>query len=628
MKHVRLIFVLALLAMAISIVGAQDMTYNEAPELAAMVQQGELPPVAERISAEPLVIDGVEGVGNYGGTWRMGLRGGNDGALLLRTVGYEGLVRWNPEWTEVVPNVASSWDINEEGTEFTFYLREGMMWSDGVPFTANDIVFWWESSMINTDVSPTPPEWMVSGGEPGTVEAVDDYTIKFTFAAPNGLFMQRLATPAGTGMMDYPAHAIQQYHPEYNPDGYEAFVEEAGLDNWVDFWDTIRDEWQFVKPTINAWGLDNAMDGVATQVTLSRNPYYWKVDSAGNQYPYFDKVQLDYGEDTETLVLRTLNGEIDMMDRHIATNANKAVFFDNMEAGGYEFFETVPSSMNTMIIALNLTTEETALNEVFNNKDFRIGLSYAINRSELNELIFIGQGEPYQAAPRPTSPFYNEQLAKQYTEYNLDLANEHLDMAGYTERDGDGFRLGPDGNRITFTIDVITVNPDGIDMLELISQYWAEVGIDMRPNVIDRSIFYDRKDANQQQANVWGGDGGLDVILEPRWYFPYSNESNFAPLWRYWYEGDARGVQPPEAPQRQMDLYNEIKVTADPERQNELMEEILQIAADEFYVIGTILTPPGYGIKKVDMKNVPATFPAAWLYPHPGPTNPFTYFYE
>ncbi len=628
MKHVRLIFVLALLAMAISIVGAQDMTYNEAPELAAMVQQGELPPVAERISAEPLVIDGVEGVGNYGGTWRMGLRGGNDGALLLRTVGYEGLVRWNPEWTGVVPNVASSWDINEEGTEFTFYLREGMMWSDGVPFTANDIVFWWESSMTNTDVSPTPPSWMVSGGEPGTVEAVDDYTIKFTFAAPNGLFMQRLATPDGTGMMDYPAHAIQQYHPEYNPDGYEAFVEEAGLDNWVDLWDTIRDEWQFVKPTINAWVLDNAMDGVATQVTLSRNPYYWKVDSAGNQYPYFDKVQLDYGEDTETLVLRTLNGEIDMMDRHIATNANKAVFFDNMEAGGYEFFETVPSSMNVMIIALNLTTEETALNEVFNNKDFRIGLSYAINRSELNELIFIGQGEPYQAAPRPTSPFYNEQLARQYTEYNLDLANEHLDMAGYTERDGDGFRLGPDGNRITFTIDVHTVNTDGIDMLELISQYWTEVGIDMRPNVIDRSIFYDRKDANQQQANVWGGDGGLDVILEPRWYFPYSNESNFAPLWRYWYQGDARGVQPPEAPQRQMDLYNEIKVTADPERQNELMEEILQIAADEFYVIGTILTPPGYGIKKVDMKNVPATFPAAWLYPHPGPTNPFTYFYE
>ncbi len=628
LRSTALILVLALLLSTVALTGAQDMTYNEAPMLADMVAAGDLPPVAERLPVNPLVVEPNDRTGVYGGTWRMGSRGGLDGALFTRTIGYEGLVRWNAEWTEVVPNVAESWEVNEDGSEYTFKLREGMKWSDGVPFTSADIMFWYEADETNTDVRPAAVNWMVAGGEQGIVEAIDDYTVKFSFAAPNGLFLQRLATPDGLRPVKYPAHFLSQFNAAYNPDGIDALVADAGMDTWVDLWEQqAQEEFLAVKPTLSAWVLEQPMAADATQVTGTRNPYYFKVDPEGNQYPYIDTIRADVGDDVETLVLRALNGEIDMQDRHISGLENKATFFDNMETGNYHFFDTVPSSMNTNIIALNLTHADPVKREIFQNQDFRIGLSYAINRQEIIDLIYVGQGEPYQPAPRPTSPLYNEQLAKQYTEYSVDMANEHLDKA-FPEKDADGFRLGPDGNRITFTVDVHTVNVPGIDMMELITNYWAAVGVDGRANVIDRSIFYDRKEANQQDADMWGGDGGLDVILEPRWYFPFSNESNFAPLWQYYFNGDARGEAPPAAAQQQMDLYNQIKTTADAEEQNELMAELLQISADEFYAIGISLPPNGYGIVKNNFYNVPTIFPNAWLYPHPGPTNTFQYFIE
>lgn len=643
MKHARFTLLLTIaftLLAVVPFITAQDMMYNEAPMLAEQVEAGDLPSVDERLPAEPLVVEPADEIGVYSDpswnmadrTWNLGLRGTGDGANMTRHIAYEGLVRWDPEWTQVIPNVAQGWEANEDGTEYTFFLREGMKWSDGAPFTAHDIVFWYEAHATNTEASPAPPNWMVTGGETGTVEAIDDYTVKFSFAAPNGLFLQRLATPDGLAVLQYPQHYAEQFHPDYNPDGIDALMEEAGVENWVDLWElkvSGDGNWTTPQPQLWAWTLQNGYTADAVQITAVRNPYYFKVDPEGNQYPYIDYVQWNVGTDVETLVLNALNGEIDFQDRHIAALSNKAVFFDNQEAGDYTFVETIPSSMNYVAIALNLTHEDPVKREIFQTKDFRVALSVAIDRQSIIDLIYVGQGEPYQLAPRPSSPFYNEQLAKQYTEYDPELANQLLDDAGFAERDADGYRLGPDGNRISFSVDVIpTLYPEQVDVIELVVGYWQDVGIDAQMNVIERSLLYERKDANSQDANVWGGDGGLDVVLEPRWYFPYSNESNFAPLWRYWYEGNPLGEQPVEAAQRQMDLYDELKATADPEAQNAIMEEILQIAADEFWAMGITLPAPGYTIKKNNFHNTPTSYPNAWLYPHPAPTNTFQYYID
>ena len=634
MKRITTLLVLSILLLtSVSLLGAQDMTYTEAPMLADMVAAGTLPPVAERLPAEPLVVEPNERVGVYGGTWRMGLRGGNDGALLSRTLGYENLLRWTPDWSGIIPNVASSYDVNDDGSEYTFHLREGMKWSDGEPFTANDIVFWYEAKIANPEVSPAPPTWMLAGGELGVVEAVDDYTVKFSFAAPNGLFVQRMASVDGREVTRYPQHYFEQFHKEYNPDGVDALVAEAGVADWLALWDlhtNALEGFRTMRPYIGAWILQSDYTADTVQLIATRNPYYWKVDPEGNQYPYIDTVQYDVGQDVETLTLKALNGEIDMQDRHIASLSNKAVFFDNQEAGGYHFFETIPSSMNTVTISFNLTHLDPVKREIFQNKDFRIAMSHAIDRQTLIDLIFVGQGEPYQLAPRPTSPFYNEQLAKQYTEFDPDLANQILDEAGFAERNEAGIRLGPDGNPISFAVDVTAVNTDQVNVIEQVVGYWQAVGVDAQANVIDRDLMYSRKDANQHDVAVWGGDGGLDVILEPRWYFPFSSESLFGEAWQFWFANPEHPLaeEPPAATMEQMELYRQLSATADPEQQNELMKQILQIAADEFYALGISLPALGYGIQANNFHNVPATFPNAWLYPHPAPTNPFQYFIE
>ena len=167
-------------------------TYQEAPQLAERVAAGDLPPVEERLPASPMEVPVLESIGTYGGDLDVALVGGGGLSHLFRYHSYEPLVRWTPDWEGVIPNVASSWEVNDEATAFTFGLREGMKWSDGEPFTADDIMFWYEDVLMNNELTPSVPTWLTSGDEPVVVTKVDDYTVTFTFAAPQGLFLPNL----------------------------------------------------------------------------------------------------------------------------------------------------------------------------------------------------------------------------------------------------------------------------------------------------------------------------------------------------------------------------------------------------------------------------------------------------
>src|SRR5262249_46665481 len=129
--------------------------YVEAPQLTQLVKDGKLPPLDQRLPKTPLVLQPVEQVGKYGGDWPSGLVGGQDTAWLYRTIGYEHLVRWDREWNKVLPNIVEAYEANQNATEFSFKLREGMKWSDGKPYTADDVVFWWEDVTLNKELTPT-----------------------------------------------------------------------------------------------------------------------------------------------------------------------------------------------------------------------------------------------------------------------------------------------------------------------------------------------------------------------------------------------------------------------------------------------------------------------------------------
>jgi len=610
---------------------------KEAPQLAEMVAAGNLPPLEERLPVNPVVVEPVESVGKYGGIWRSGLRGGSDNAWIFRTIANEHLTRWERDWTGVRPNVAESWEINDDSTEYIFKLREGMKWSDGEPFTSSDILFWYEDVLTNEEITPSVPNWLVAGDEPVVVEAIDDYTVKFSFAAPNGTLLLQLASANGPPVTSYPRHFMEQFHADYN-DNVAAEAEEAGFEDWVTYFQSVNNGGccgYFTNadmPVLWAWNLTTAYGENTTTVRAERNPYYWKVDTDGKQLPYIDEVVYDVGNDVETLVLKALAGEVDYQERHIATFNNKAVFFDGMEDGGYMLTNQVSANNNVMEVSLNLTHADPVKREIFNNLDFRAGLSHAINRQEVIDLVYVGQGEPWQAAPLPESPYYNERLATQYLEYDVDGANQMLDDAGYSEMDDDGFRLGPDGERISFLIDVPTVNTEHIDMLELLKGYWEEVGVEMIPNVIDRSLGQQRLEANEHDANVWQAPGGIGfgTLLDPRNFLPMHGHSRYGILWYYYWQNPEQETaeEPPAAVLEQFDLYREVLATADADKQVELMQEIMEIAADQFYMIGISKPALSYAVANKDMRNIMDNMPGAWQYPTPGPSDPFQWYYD
>ena len=596
----------------------------------------DLPPVAERIGSEPHVLNPLESVGTYGGQWRTALIGGQDTAWLERTVNYDNLVTWSVDWSEVLPNVAQSFEVSEDGRSCTFKLRAGHKWSDGELFTSADVEFYVNSVRNNIELNPAPPD------NPFTIEIADEQNFTITWESPNGFALQRMCEAAGVDWTRYPRHYLEQFHIDFNPDGIEALVAEEGSADWVELFRTkgagipgtpYDARWSNPElPRLHAYTLVEPY-GEGTRVSFTRNPYYFKVDPSGQQLPYIDEVLFDVLEDPEVLLLRASSGEIDMHERHINTNTNKPVLAENRESGGYEFYDVIPSSMNTIAIAVNQTHKNPEMREIFGNLDFRIGLSHAINRQEIIDVVYVSQGEPWQLAPRTETDFYNEALAKQYTEFDVDLANEHLDRV-LPDKDGNGMRLLPSGEAFTFVMEVTADQLERVDACNLVIQYWNAVGINASLNPEDRSLLYTRKDANEHDCAVWGGDGGLnDAMLEARWYFPHSLESLYGIGWVVWDERaggnpQAEAVEPPEAIQQQMDLYGQIEEEPDPAVRTELFNQLLAIAQENYHAIGISLPALGYGLKKTNLKNVPAVMPGAWLYPNPAPTRPETYFYE
>ena len=445
--------------------------------------------------------------------------------------------------------------------------------------------------------------------------------------------------PAVLARSSIPAHYLKQFHKSYaDAAKLDELTKAANFDSWVTLFQskctgitgTSTDgRWTNTDlPVVSAHVL-TAPSNTKDPAKVVRNPYYWKVDTEGNQLPYLDGVFYEYIEDIQVLVLKAAAGEVDMMDRHIASNANKPVFVDNMEKGNYGFFETIPSSMNAMTISVNLAHNDETMRKIFQDINFRIGLSYAINRQEMIDVLWVGQGEPYQLCPRPTSPYYNETLAKQYTEYDVAKANEYLDKA-LPNKGADGMRTKPDGSPFSFVLEISNTGVEWTNAGPMLEKYFKAVGVVMKANVEDRALLYTHKDAGEYDALVWGGDGGLDVVLEPRWYFPYSSELQFAVKWAHYYNKDPRAgdAVPVDAALEQMKLYDELKATGDSAKQDDLMKQILKIAQEQFWAMGIVLPTNGYGIVKNTFHNVMKTMPGSWLYPNPGPSYPEQYWSE
>lgn len=606
---------------------------KEAPTLAQLVEAGELPPLEERLPRNPLVVQPNDRLGTYGGTWTSALLGTADWPWLSRTVGYEALMRWNIDWTEVVPNVAENLEINDDATEFRITLREGMKWSDGEPFTADDIVFAYESVHNNRELYPSLSPLLQTEGEPMRIVKEDDTHFSFVFQHSHGTFVQRtLAMKQGRQDMwcCYPRHYFEQFHGEFNENA-QAEAEEAGFATWAEWFLAKATFWENHEiPLLHPWIASNDF-GDGQRLSFERNPYYFKTDPEGSQLPYIDSVSMEIIADAEVILLKVANGEFNFHTRHVMTPANRPVIADGREDGEYEFVSLRNTLMNELIVSLNLNHPDERLRGIFQNKDFRIGLSHGINREEINTAVFQSQGFIQQAAPVPDSEFWDEEMATQYTEFDQDLANEYLDRAGLSQRNSSGMRIDESGQTVSFIVNTTTGNyPWHTPGAELIVQHWRDLGVDARQETVDRGLLGTLISANEQDATVFVGAGGYgEEMLEPRFVFPYSVNSEFATRWAQWFTSEgAAGEEPPEATKEQMRLFRQLERTPELEDQKRIFREILQIAKEEFYTIGTLSVASTYAVVANDFHNVPEEIIESDRYNAPGPTNPEQYFIE
>lgn len=610
---------------------------KEAPALAEAVAAGTIPPLADRLPLNPMVVQPFESVGQHGGDLRAALVGGGSLNMMHRYQGYEPLVRYTPDFGGVIPNVAESFEANEDATAYTFKLREGHKWSDGTPFTTDDVMFFYEDILLNEELAQSPPTPLRStDGSTATFEKVDDLTFRIVFAQPNGLLPLRLAWANDDRTTRTPRHYLEQFHIKYNPDA-DKLATDQGLTGWVQLFQIksgIAVDGEIFKnkdmPTLYGWRVTQPIGESAEFSISERNPYYFKVDTDGNQLPYIDRITYAVAADNEVLLLKALQGEIDLLDQWICTPANRAVLYDGQQAGGYGFYTTTSTEPNEMVFQLNLTHPDPIKRALYQNKDFRAALSHSIDRQAVIDTIFIGQGAPAQPSIRPEDPLYNEQLATQFTAYDTAKANELLD-AIIPNKDGEGMRLDETGKRVTIIFEIDQVRQTFVDSFQLVLPMLRAVGIDAQMRTMDRSLWEVRvRQGGEYDATVhkFGGNGGIVAILDPRYFFPNTTEAMYAKGWQIWYndKDSVDAVEPPEATKRQFEAYNELRQSSDPVRQNELMAEILQIAADEFYVFGITLPLDGYGIVANRLKNVQPTMPNSWGYPTPAPTNPEQYY--
>lgn len=612
--------------------------YHEAPMLADMVASGKLPPVDQRLPSEPLVEQVTDSIGTYGGVLRRGFLGPSDHNNYTRVV-YDALVRFSPSGGEVIPHIAKGWEPNADFTQWTVFLRKGMKWSDGEPFTADDIMFWYNSILNNKELTASIPVWMTNAdGSEAKVEKIDDTTVRWTFGQPNTAFLLDLANKDGAdksidNLAFAPAHYLKQFHPDFTDAAtLAAKVKARGFDSWVQLFQVeAMPHLSGNRPSTAAWVPHGSTVADQTFV-IERNPYYFAVDADGNQLPYLDEVKFSFFADKETLNLAAVGGQIDMQGRHIAMS-NYPVLMENAAKGGYRVITYPTFGGSDAVLMFNQTYQnDPEVGAILQNKDFRIALSYAINRDAIKELAFLGIGQARQGVPAPFHPYYpGDEYAFKYTQFDTAKANEMLDKAGLTARDGDGMRLLPSGKRMDLEIGVVPAFASWADIGQLIVSDWAKAGVRAHVELRERSVHFAMRDSNDLQIEIWNEDTTG---------FPFSGQPNFdprsqpsmtlAPLVRKWVNSKgAEGVKPTPELQRIMDIIDEAKVSSH-EHQIELAKELFRIWADNVWEIGTVgLTPMVQGVVVVnkDLKNVAEVAGNDWPLRTPGNTRPEQFYY-
>lgn len=552
------------------------LKYKEAPMLADLVAAGKLPPVEERLPPAPEVVDVVDEIGKYGGTMRVAI--GNVNSLFgdpQGVMGTELVLRIDKDFASVTGGLFETWEFNKDATQQILNMRKGLKWSDGAPFTTADCLFNWEDIQLNTDIYKAGPSgaWVTGVDKtPMKMEAIDDYTLRLTFADPYPLITLQQCFYSGCqyGGMFAPKHYGMLFHPKYTPQAeLDAKVKAAGFENWTQLMgDRMR-----VGSTIPAQiGLPGLTAFIRTaddpdHHTYERNPYYWKVDPEGNQLPYIDKTVIYIIASRELINTRLIAGELDFAGRN-AMLSDLELYQSNLESANLKIIMWDSVYPGRVIFYPNMSAKDPELREFFMKKNVRVALSIGMNRDEINDVVSFGLGEPRQWAMWPNSQYFKPGDEKHYAEYDPKQANALLDQEGYTKKDGDGFRLFPSGNRVGWTIQYDPEQGDIPPTLEVVVQHWQDLGIEVKLKPTNRDLLGQLYDANDLPMTTWEGD--ISDITWPtaaRAVVPGRSNHSWTRPWAAWLWSNGQfpdiEEEPPDWVKATYDDYQQFMVTVD-----------------------------------------------------------------
>jgi peptide/nickel transport system substrate-binding protein len=595
---------------------ALAQSYVETPLFAERVAKKALPPIAERLPANPIVVDlGERGrvAGKQGGEIVSLVSRARDirylsASAYARLVGYD-------EKLELRPDILERVDA-EEGRVFTFTLREGHRWSDGQPFTTEDFRYFWEDVARNKELMPAgAPEFMLVGGKPPKVEILDARRIRYSWDGPNPRFLPTLAQPRDPYIYR-PAHYLKRFHAKYAD---KAALDEAAKKQKLKSWaalhnrlDDMNEQSNPDLPSLQAWRVTNAAP--ANRFVFERNPYYHRVDGKGQQLPYLDRVIMDVAAGG-LLAAKANAGEADLLFRGLGMH-DIPILKEGERAKGYKTLLWPSARGSELALYPNLNTTDPVWRSLNRDVRFRRALSLAIDRKTLNNALLFGLGVEGNNTIMAESPLFSPDLRTTNATYDAGEASRLLDEIGLTKRNGAGIRLLPDGRELEIIVETDGEGGLVVDGLTLITEFWREVGVKLFAKPQDRTVLRNRAYAGQ---TVMVAAQGLDLavptaLMPPTELAPMSQAFYSWPKWGQYIETKAQNGEDCDiAEARQLlDLYAQWMSTTDKEAQTQVWREMLENHARNQWSIGTISGALQPVVVKSGLRNVPERALYGW----------------
>ena len=584
--------------------------YSESPLLSKMVKNDKLPPVESRLPQTPRVIDfagrNLE-IGKFGGTLKMLMARAKD-ARQMTVYGYARLLIYKPKTFEFQPDILESFDVIQ-GKKFIFNLRPGHKWSDGHPFTAEDFRYWWEDVANNPKLSPVgPPKVMKVDGKLPQFRILDNLSIQYEWEKPNPDFLAALAG-ASPLYIYRPAHYMRHFHENFTANSeLQKLVTTAKQRNWAALhnkMDNLYRNDNIDLPVLQPWVCISKSS--SNRLRFKRNPFFHRIDPKGQQLPYVD--EFIFGIASNKLIsAKTGTGEVDLQARYLRFD-DYTFLKKGEDRSPYSTRLWTTAKGSHLALFPNLNHKNKVLRSIMQDVRFRRALSMAVNRYEINQVIYYGLAIEGNNTVLPESPLYKPYYRSKWAQLDLKSANQLLDDMGLIKRDSRGIRLLPDGNPLNLIIETAGESTEQTDILELIHDSWLKIGIKIYSKPSQRNVFRNRIFSGETAISIWSGieNGLASANSSPAEFAPTTQQLLQWPKWGQHFETGGKAGQIPNDPfaMELLKLYRDWRAEPVFAKRKDIWEKVLDIHTEQVYSIGLIAGVLQPVVVSNNLKNVP-----------------------